>query len=63
MHKGVVKVVRCDGEGDPLVHAHKVWRLWPFLVDRGSGDVLVLWIFSVFLPVMCCAYGFLKALV
>ena len=61
VHKGVVKVVRCDGEGDLLVHVHKVWRLLPFLVDRGNGDVLVLWIFLIFLLVMCCAYGFMKA--
>jgi hypothetical protein len=36
------KVVRLDGEGEHLVHADKIWRSLRFLVDRGTGDVLVL---------------------
>lgn len=40
--------MRCDGEGERLLHAHKVCCSLLFLVDKGSGDVLVFWIFSSF---------------
>jgi hypothetical protein len=48
LRRGVVEVVRWDGEGERLAHAHKVWHSLPFLVDRGSSDVLVLWMFFFF---------------
>ena len=57
LRRGVVKVVRCDGKGERLAHAHQVWRSLPFLVDRGSSDVRVcaLHVFFFSLPVICFA--------
>jgi hypothetical protein len=46
--RGVVKVVWRDAESEHLVHTHKVWCSLRFLVDRGSGDVLVLFSFLFF---------------